>query len=224
MDWSLLIYTLPGIVLGLTIHECAHAWMADRLGDSTAKDLGRLTLNPLRHLDLFGCLFLVFAGFGWAKPVVFNPNNLAHPRRDRALIAAAGPVSNLLLAAVLMFALMQFAAFMGRSAPGDGLAAFVASHEVAVDMAVKVFFTGASVNLGLFVFNLIPLPPLDGSHIVFCGLNLSPQLESSLLKFGALALVGVIILERQTGADILPIGKMVRLIVHFVFPHMGASA
>ena len=224
MDWSRVIYAMPGIVLGLTVHECAHAWMADRLGDSTAKGLGRLTLNPLRHLDLLGCLFLVFAGFGWAKPVVFNPNNLAHPRRDRALIAAAGPVSNLLFAAVLMFVLMQFAAFMGRSVPGDGLAAFVASHEAAVDKAVKVVNTGVFINLGLFVFNLIPLPPLDGSHIVFCGLNLPPWLESALTRFGVLALVVVLILERQTGADILPIGKVVRLIVHFVFPHMGASA
>jgi Zn-dependent protease len=195
--------------------------MADRLGDPTAKSQGRLTLNPLRHLDLFGCLFLVFAGFGWAKPVVFNPGNLAHPRRDRALIAAAGPVSNLLLAAGLILVLMKFAAFMGSAGPGSGLAAFVAAHEQAVDVAVKMVFTGASVNLGLFVFNLIPLPPLDGSHIVFCGLNLPPGLESALTRFGAIALVAVLIIENQTHADILPIGKMVRYIVHLVFPHMG---
>ena len=222
MDWNLLLYSAPGIVFGLTVHEYAHAWTADKLGDPTAKNQGRLTLNPLRHLDLLGCLFLVFAGFGWAKPVVFNPNNLSRLRRDRALIAAAGPFSNLLLAALLMFLLMKFSALMGRAAPGDALSSFVETHEHAVDMAVKMVFTGASINLGLFVFNLIPLPPLDGSHIVFCGLNLSPAFESALTKIGVVALVAVLIIERQTGADILPIGKMVHAIVRFVFPHIGA--
>lgn len=222
MNWDLILYAVPGIVVGLTVHEYAHAWMAVSLGDPTAKDQGRLSLNPLRHLDLFGCLFLLFAGFGWAKPVVFNPENLAHRRRDRALIAAAGPLSNLLLAAVLMFILMKFAALMGSASPGGGLSAFVAAHEAAVDSAVRMVFAGASINLGLFVFNMIPLPPLDGSHIVFCGLDLPAWLEMKLTKFGAVALFALLFFERQTDTDLLPIGKMVHAIVRFVFPNAGA--
>ena len=88
---------IPGFILGLTLHEFSHALVADRLGDSTARRMGRLTLNPLAHLDLFGSLMLIFAGFGWAKPVPVNYHSLRSPRRDMALIAVAGPVSNVVL-------------------------------------------------------------------------------------------------------------------------------
>ncbi len=218
MDWDNAIFSLPGVLLGLTVHECAHAWMAFTLGDPTARDAGRLSFNPLRHLDPLGTLLLIFAGFGWAKPVIFNPANLAHPRRDRALIAAAGPFSNLMLAALLMFLLMKIAAFADTA----GVATFMEAHETAVDAVVKMAFTGAVVNLGLFVFNLIPIPPLDGSHIVFCGLNPPPWLEAMLTRFGGVALVVILVVERQTGEDILPIGKFIHAIIHFVFPQLGA--
>jgi Zn-dependent protease len=218
MEWHNVLFSLPGILLGLTVHECAHAWMAFTLGDPTARDAGRLSFNPLRHLDPLGTLLLLFAGFGWAKPVMFNPANLSRPRRDRALIAAAGPCSNLLLAAFLMFLLMKVAALAGTGP----VAVFIAAHEAAADVTVKLLFTGALVNLGLFIFNLIPLPPLDGSHILFCGLNPPPWLETALTRFGGIALVVIIIAERQTGETILPIGPFIRAIVHFVFPQMGA--
>ena len=91
MNLQNILYTIPAILLALTIHECSHALCAWKLGDNTARDQGRITLNPLKHIDIIGFLFIMIAGFGWAKPVQFNPQNLKHYRRDRALIAAAGP-------------------------------------------------------------------------------------------------------------------------------------
>src|SRR5215510_6279424 len=102
MDWKSILYSTPGILLGLTVHEFCHAFCAWKLGDSTARDQGRITLNPLKHIDIIGFLFIIFAGFGWAKPVQFNPHNLAHPRRDKALIAAAGPLSNFILGVIFI--------------------------------------------------------------------------------------------------------------------------
>jgi len=101
MDIKTTLYVLPGIILGLTIHEFCHAYCAYKLGDNTAKDQGRLTFNPIKHIDVIGFIFIILAGFGWAKPVEFNPENLKNPRRDKALIAAAGPVSNFIMGVIL---------------------------------------------------------------------------------------------------------------------------
>ena len=119
MNWQNILYALPGIIIGLTVHEFCHALAAYKLGDHTAREMGRLSFNPLKHIDLIGFLFIIFAGFGWAKPVQFNPENLSHPRRDKAIIAAAGPLSNLVLALVFIalvrgwLALLQDAAASG---------------------------------------------------------------------------------------------------------------
>ena len=105
-----LILMAPALLLAVTVHEVAHGWVADRLGDPTARRLGRLTLNPLPHIDPIGALAFVLAGFGWAKPVPVDARNLRHPRRDMALVAAAGPVSNFLLAFVGLVAYRVMAA------------------------------------------------------------------------------------------------------------------
>ena len=102
------LYSLPGIVIGLTLHEYCHALAAYKLGDGTAKADGRLTFDPIKHIDPIGFLFIVIAGFGWAKPVSFDPRNLAHPRRDRVIIALAGPLSNLALGIVSLFIVKLF--------------------------------------------------------------------------------------------------------------------
>jgi Zn-dependent protease len=201
MNWLNTLYSLPGIVIGLTVHEYCHAQAAYALGDGTAKDQGRLTLNPLRHIDIIGFIFILVAGFGWAKPVQFSPDALAHPRRDKALIAAAGPLSNLAIALILLFAL-RFVfphVFSGNSKP----------------MAILfiIIYYAATINLGLFVFNLIPIPPLDGSHIVFSGLNLAPETEYRIMRIGAPALFIILILQNRIGVTILPIGKIVRAIM-----------
>ena len=151
------------LILSLSFHEFAHAYVADKLGDPTARYLGRLTINPLAHLDIAGTVMLLLAGFGWGKPVPFNPANLTNPKRDSALVALAGPASNFLLAYIASILLK-----IGGLSSGAYLFLYF-----------LVFY-----NLMLGFFNLMPVHPLDGFKIVggFLPLNLSlqwHQLESS---------------------------------------------
>jgi Zn-dependent protease len=204
MDLRSTLLSLPGILAGLTVHECCHALCAWKLGDSTAKDQGRITLNPIKHIDLIGFIFILFAGFGWAKPVQFNPQYLRHPRRDKALIAAAGPLSNLVLGLTFIFMV-------------KGIIFLIGFFSVAVSDFHRILFDlllyAAITNFGLFVFNLIPLPPLDGSHIAFSGLNLSPETEHRIMRIGGPLLFIILILQNRTGITVLPIGKIVSAIV-----------
>ena len=202
------LYLIPGIVLGLTLHEYCHALAAFKLGDETAKTEGRLTFNPLKHIDPLGFIFILFAGFGWAKPVSFHPENLSHPRRDKALIAAAGPLSNLALGlASMMFIKFATPLLYKMNIPFNIV--YVISY-VILDMAL--------INLGLFVFNILPLPPLDGSHIFLAGLNLKPETENKIYRYGTIVLFAIIILENVLGYDIIPIGKFTGWTFNLFFP------
>ena len=147
-----LILLAPALLLAVTVHEVAHGWVADRLGDPTARLQGRLTLNPLPHIDPLGALAFIVAGFGWAKPVPVNARNLRRPVRDMACVAAAGPISNFLVAFVGLVAL----ALVRRSLDTAFLAA-------PLEGMLRYVYT---FNLGLAIFNLIPLPPLDGGHFL----------------------------------------------------------
>lgn len=143
------LYRIPAILIALTFHEVAHGFVAYRLGDPTAKQLGRLSLNPLRHLDPLGTLMMVFLGFGFAKPVPVNPRNFKHLRRDDLLVSIAGPLSNLVQAIV-----------------GQGLYLlwlFQFSQVPYVGGFLQMYYW---INLSLMVFNLLPLPPLDGYHVL----------------------------------------------------------
>lgn len=156
---GLILLILPGILIALIVHEVAHGWVAWKRGDPTAKNLGRLSLNPLHHLDPVGTVMLLLIGFGWAKPVPVNTRNFKKPRVDMALTALAGPLSNFVLA--LIGALLW------------GLVIKVTPVEAAADMNVwTVLQLGLSyfmsINIGLGLFNLIPIPPLDGSNILAC--------------------------------------------------------
>ncbi len=153
LDIRTIIIAAPVIIFSLTVHEYFHAWMANKFGDPTAKDMGRLTLNPLKHLDLFGTLMLFISNFrfGWAKPVPINPYNLRNLRRDDLLISAAGPLSNLGLALIAGTILR----FLG----GENL---LNINEGLFMMAYLMVY----INVCLAFFNLIPVYPLDGSHIL----------------------------------------------------------
>ena len=147
-----LILQIPALLVAVTVHEVSHGLVADRLGDPTARQLGRLTLNPLPHIDPLGALAFVLAGFGWAKPVPVNARNLRRPMRDMALVAAAGPASNFIIAFVALIAV--------RLVSRIGAGPFIV--EPLAGMLVYVYL----FNLALGIFNLIPLPPLDGGHFL----------------------------------------------------------
>ena len=215
MNIQNLIYPLPGIIIGLTVHEYFHAFAASKLGDHTAREMGRLSFNPLKHVDIIGFIFIILAGFGWAKPVRFNAENLSHPRRDKAIIAAAGPVSNFLLALVFAALIKAWEALSPyiTSSPG-GILAFLHSDPFLILM--HAIYYAMMINLGLFIFNLIPIPPLDGSRIVFSGLNLNPETEATIMKIGAPLLILLFVVQNRTGITILPIGKLVFSLMNFI--------
>ena len=200
------LYTIPGIVIGLTVHEYCHAFAAYKLGDETAKSDGRLTLNPMKHIDPIGFLFILFAGFGWAKPVSFNDKNLKHPRRDKALIAAAGPFSNLILGFAFLFGLKLLIPILSTKLPDS----------VFVITASLMLYAGI-INLGLFAFNILPLPPLDGSHIFLAGLNLKKATEMKIYRYGMWVFIAIIIAENVLNVDIIPIGKFTDWVFNLIF-------
>ncbi len=151
------ISTVIVVFLTLPIHEFAHAFTANKLGDPTAKYSGRITLNPFAHLDPIGSLMILLFGFGWAKPVPVNSFNFRKPKRDMAITAAAGPLSNLILAFTFYF-LYKF------------LARFALTFEVIGYLALICSFV-VQINVSLAVFNLLPIPPLDGSRLIFAFLK-----------------------------------------------------
>lgn len=153
-----LLLSLPVIIFSLSFHEASHGYVAYRLGDPTARNLGRLTLNPLKHLDPMGALSMLIFGFGWAKPVPINTRNFENPRVGMALTGIAGPLSNLLLG---LISCIFFAAFFVLQFTVS------ASLSTVFYIAALFFEISAFLNFGLMAFNLIPLPPFDGSRFFY---------------------------------------------------------
>jgi len=195
-DLSRILKFLPGVILGLTVHEFSHAWMAHRCGDSTSKDQGRVTLNPLKHIDIYGFLMLIAVGFGWAKPVQFREENLKNPGADVIKIALAGPLSNAVIAMVLSLLLSLSKIILPYGS----------------QLYYEVFIYTIYINWGLFVFNLIPLPPLDGSHLLFHQLRRFPELHNALYKYGSYLLFGLLIATFVTKVNLLPIWPVIQFL------------
>ena len=155
LEWLDILLTLPAVIIAITFHEFAHAFVADKLGDTTPRSQGRLTLNPLKHLDPVGFVLLMFAHVGWGKPVEINPNNFTSNKSKsacEALVSLAGPVMNFIIAiisTVIYYALYKYAP----------------ANEFAISILITVSYLTAIINIGIGVFNLIPLPPLDGEKI-----------------------------------------------------------
>ncbi|MEB3195778.1 MAG: site-2 protease family protein [Candidatus Sericytochromatia bacterium] len=174
-DPVFLAVLIPLFIVSITLHEFGHALTATWLGDSTARDAGRVTVNPFVHLDFFGTLFILLAGFGWAKPVPFDPNQLRWPRLGSFLVSAAGPFANFLLAWAALLALTHL----------SGMPAGASTW-------FEVLF---SLNLMLMVFNLLPIPPLDGGNLLE---SLLPRrwlpAFQRLLPYGVVALLVLVLL------------------------------
>jgi Zn-dependent protease len=178
-EFTLILFQVIVLVLAFSVHESAHAYMAMRLGDPTAYMLGRVTLNPLKHIDPLGSVLmplisLVYGGFliGWAKPCPVTPRNFSHPKRDDILVSLAGPASNLAMATLALVLLVVFKHMGGTDAVHAAMDVTRGGGEGWDVSALRLFpvamllYYGVTINLLLFVFNLFPVPPLDGSHVL----------------------------------------------------------
>ncbi|OGC43257.1 hypothetical protein A2Y85_05680 [candidate division WOR-3 bacterium RBG_13_43_14] len=182
-----LVLFIPPLLLALTIHEYSHGYVAYRLGDPTAKLEGRLTLNPLKHIDIFGFLSFLIFRIGWAKPVPINPYNFSNIKKGIILTSLAGPLSNFILAI-----------------PFGLILRFIPKDVSILNPIIIMAYGGLVYNLVLCAFNLIPIPPLDGSKILF------PLLPSSTIKmqmwlerYGFVVLIALIFFDRLTGVPVL---------------------
>ena len=195
LKWAFasLLLSLPIILLALCVHETAHGYVANKLGDPTASSMGRLTLNPLKHLDPLGFICMLCFGFGWAKPVPVNSRYFKKPRRDMAICAAAGPISNVLLAFIFAGLLKIFYLTTATAALTSQI-----SYNLMM-FAEILLILGIRLNITLAVFNLLPIPPLDGSKILY--LFLPQRILFKVLQyeryiyFGLLALLFVGVLD-----------------------------
>ena len=181
-----LLLSLPVCLLALSVHETAHGYVAYRLGDPTARSMGRLTLNPIKHIDPIGFLCMVLFGFGWAKPVPINTRYFKKPKRDMALTGAAGPISNLLLAIVFALAMKLFY---------TGIAYVNFPNQTMVLMAVyfqSFLYYGIYLNVALAIFNLLPVPPMDGSRLLFA--VLPSKLYFKIMRYEQYIYIAVLIL------------------------------
>ena len=203
MDFYTLLLIAPPILLALTFHEYAHAYAANKYGDDTAKQSGRLSLNPLRHLDPLGTIMIFLVHFGWAKPVPVNPLRLNNPKKDMLWISAAGPLANILMALISGILLRVIFAVAGPPA----------EHSI-MDFFIFMVVMSLQINLALAIFNILPIAPLDGSKIL-SGL-LPAGYEKAIFfleRYGPLLLIGLIIFGRATGVSIL--GGMIWPFVDF---------
>ncbi|HWQ71863.1 MAG TPA: site-2 protease family protein [Desulfitobacteriaceae bacterium] len=190
-DLPTFIALIPALLIGLAFHEYAHAWVADYLGDPTPRSQGRLTLNPLVHLDLFGTIMILFFRFGWAKPVQINPYNFrGNPLRARMFVSLAGPVMNLSIAFISMLIW--------------GICEIFLQDSVWWQAFLPVLINIVSLNIGLGIFNLIPIPPLDGFAVLggILPRNLAEKLWS-LEPYGILILM-VLLFTNVLGKVLVP--------------------
>jgi Zn-dependent protease len=196
IDFLAVAISFGVLLLSLTIHEAAHAWTANRLGDPTAKAMGRVSLNPIVHIDLIGTIVLPivaavshFPIIGWAKPVPVNPRNLRNPRRDFMLVAAAGPISNLLQALVAAIALRP---------------AMALAHGDFCGLVLNALLMALEINLLLAFFNLIPVPPLDGGNVLLGVLPPRAAVAFSQIRQYGFILLYALLLTGVAEAMIMP--------------------
>jgi len=199
-----IVWSIPAVLIAITIHEYWHGMIAYKLGDSTAAEAGRLTLNPLAHLDPIGTLMLILFRFGWAKPVPVNFNNLNHPKRDMIYVSLAGPVANILTAIIFALTLRLSYYFFFRIT--------VVQNTIFLKLIITLIKgwllflqTGVIINLALAIFNLIPVPPLDGSKILLGLLPSSPAYRYAKLESYGPVILLILVLSGIIGKILFPL-------------------
>ena len=205
LDWSVPVQMVMNILpslLCITLHELSHGYVAYRLGDTTAKDAGRLTLNPIKHIDVMGLLMMVVFRFGWAKPVPVDMRNFKHPKRDMAVTALAGPVSNVLICCIVLF--IYGLIFLPCKLSGSSF----------LDSVLDMVYITAYLSIALAIFNIIPIPPLDGSKVLF-----SLMSDESYYKLMRYERYGMIILLVLIASDVLgaPLQTVTQAVFKFLF-------
>ena len=201
-DLPLMLLALPAILISLSVHEASHGYAAYKLGDNTAYNMGRLTLNPLKHINLFGFLSMLFFNVGWANPVPVNSRFFKNPRRDMAITAAAGPVSNLCLS--IIFTVLLRLVLIPIQSVSEGSLTITGNYYymdealaenpvfTILSLLAIVLYLGISLNLNLMFFNLIPLPPLDGSRVL--GLILPDRIYFKIMQYERYIYIGLMVL------------------------------
>lgn len=208
LDWSVLTDILVAVIpslLCITLHELSHGFVAYKLGDNTAKERGRLTLNPIKHIDIMGLLMMVVFKFGWAKPVPINMRNFKNPKRGMAVTALAGPLCNLLLTCVLLFIYGLVYIPLAKAGTASG------------DVVLETVATASYLSLALAIFNIIPIPPLDGSKVLFSLLS-----EKNYYKLMHYERYGMILLLVVVATGVL--GKPLSSVTGFVYDKLFAIA
>lgn len=201
LNWSVLTDMLLAVIPALiciTLHELSHGFVAYKLGDNTAKNMGRLTLNPIKHIDIFGLIMMVVLKFGWAKPVPVNMRNFKNPKRDMAITALAGPLSNVLICCVVLF--IYGLVYLPCNLAGT---------EFAGSLLYAVYIT-AYLSIALAIFNILPIPPLDGSKVLF-----SLMSDESYMKLMRYERYGMLLLLVLIVTDVL--GNPLYAVTEFVF-------
>ncbi len=189
-----ILIILPLLIMSLSVHEYAHARVSTALGDPTPGNQGRLTLNPLAHLDPIGTLMLVIAGFGWARPVMIDDRYYKNRNLGLVLTSMAGPLTNLAITVVILFIFKLIFMFQVVNS------AFIASF-------FQILQQAAFLNVMLFVFNMIPIPPLDGSRLVSAALYKRPDLLIPYNRYGGYFLLFIILADRVLPMDLFPLGR-----------------
>ena len=183
LDWSVLLNMLMSVIPALiciTLHELSHGFVAYKLGDDTAKRMGRLTLNPIKHIDILGLVMMVAFRFGWAKPVPVNMYKFRNPKRGMAITALAGPVSNLIIACVFLFIF------------GFAYVPLIKADNAVSGAVYEMLYITAYLSLALAIFNVIPVPPLDGSKILFS--LMSDEAYEKLMRYERYGMILLLIL------------------------------
>lgn len=182
MNETILDYLIKALVLftAVPVHECAHAWVAEKMGDDTGRKQGRITLNPFAHLTLWGSLMMILVGFGWGKPVMVDSRNFKNPKKGMVLTSLAGPASNFIMAflSMIVYKVLAFLSF--------------AKDSSTLDMLATVFVYITLINISLAVFNFLPIPPLDGSKIF--NAILPEKWYFTIMKYENFIFIAVIIL------------------------------